>query len=491
MSQSTSVAASLTPSIRKKLAIQVLTKTEPVSHLATQHQVSRKFLYQQQHKADQALDEAFAESADDKAVLFYLPITQDWLLQLILALILICHCSYRGVVELFRDLFDLPVSVGTVHNRLRAAAAKAADINQSQDLSGIKVGLHDEIYQGSQPVLAGVDAASTYCYRLERVESRDEDTWGWYLLETMKQGFNPDYTIADGGVALRAGQTAAMPETPCHGDIFHIQPQFETLANRLARPAQGATSRRLKLEQQIANARLTHRVTRQMRSRLVHAKHLEQALTPLAKDLKTLLQWMSHDVLELAGPPLSVRQDRFDFIVAELKHRECQKHPTIRALRKALHHQRDQLLAFAGVLDQKLADIAERFDTPLPQVRDVCLLYRKRPTSNADWERWNQLHGEISSKFHGLMEAVGEALNQTPRASSLVENLNSCLRNYFFLRRTLGESYLNLLQFFLNHRRFMRSEVAERVGKSPQEVMTGQPHPHWLELLGFTRFQSA
>ena len=89
------------------------------------------------------------------------------------------------------------------------------------------------------------------------------------------------------------------------------------------------------------------------------------------------------------------------------------------------------------------------------------------------------------------MEAVGDALNQTPRASSLVENLNSRLRNYFFLRRTLGESYLNLLQFFLNHRRFMRSEVAERVGKSPKEVMTGQPHPHWLELLGFIRFQSA
>ena len=89
------------------------------------------------------------------------------------------------------------------------------------------------------------------------------------------------------------------------------------------------------------------------------------------------------------------------------------------------------------------------------------------------------------------MEAVGEALKQAPRASSLVENLNSRLRNYFLLRRTLSESYLNLLQFSLNHRRFMRSEVAERVGKSPKEVMTGQPHPHWLELLGFTRFQSA
>ena len=41
----------------------------------------------------------------------------------------------------------------------------------------------------------------------------------------------------------------------------------------------------------------------------------------------------------------------------------------------------------------------------------------------------------------------------TVRASSVVENLNSRLRNYFFLRRHLGPDYLQLLQFFLNHRR--------------------------------------
>ena len=60
--------------------------------------VSRKFLYQQKHKANKALDEAFTDSQDDREVLFYLPVTKTWLFQLILALILICHCSYRGVV---------------------------------------------------------------------------------------------------------------------------------------------------------------------------------------------------------------------------------------------------------------------------------------------------------------------------------------------------------------------------------------------------------
>jgi hypothetical protein len=78
---------------------------------------------------------------------------------------------------------------------------------------------------------------------------------------------------------------------------------------------------------------------------------------------------------------------------------------------------------------------------------------------------------------------------QTPRSSSLVENLNSRLRNYFTLRRHLAGSYLGLLRFFLNHRRFMRSRHAERNGKSPWQVMTGQDHPHWLTLLGLGPIQ--
>ena len=51
-----------------------------------------------------------------------------------------------------------------------------------------------------------------------------------------------------------------------------------------------------------------------------------------------------------------------------------------------------------------------------------------------------------------------ELSDRVVRASSLVENLNSRLRSSFFLRRQLGKDYLTLLQFFLNHRRYLRSE---------------------------------
>ena len=57
-----------------------------------------------------------------------------------------------------------------------------------------------------------------------------------------------------------------------------------------------------------------------------------------------------------------------------------------------------------------------------------------------------------------------------------VADVNSWLRNYFFPRRQLGKDYLTLLQFFLNNRRYLRSEDPTRVGKSPAELLTGEPH---------------
>ena len=64
---------------------------------------------------------------------------------------LICHSSYRGVVELLRDLFDYRISLGTVHNIVHRPVAQARRINQQYDLSTIRIGLLDEIFQAPIP----------------------------------------------------------------------------------------------------------------------------------------------------------------------------------------------------------------------------------------------------------------------------------------------------------------------------------------------------
>jgi hypothetical protein len=483
MDQGVGAAARLPGNDRKDLAVSALARSATVSDLAARHGVSRKFVYQQTHKARAALDDAFTATTCDDAVLFELTVTKIWLRQMIVALALICHSSYRGIVAFLRDLLGVAISVGTVHDVLQSATQQAAVINRQQDLSGIRVGLHDEIFHGGKPVLAGVDAHSTYCYLLVAEAHRDADTWGVHLLDAAEQGLKPDYTIADAGQGLRAGQKAAWGNTPCHGDVFHIQRQCEGLANTLSRLAKGATSRRETLQAK------QDRVSRRnpddgLAAQLALARHTEIQAIGLACDIRTLTRWLSHDVLALAGPALATRQMLFDFIVEELVRREPADPGRIRPLRVALQNQRDNLLAFAGVLDAKLTSLAQAHAIAEPLVREACLLHRLPSTSVVYWQGWNQLRAKLGDKFHRLYDAVSQAMTHTPRSSSLVENLNSRLRTYFTLRRHLGNSYLDLLQFYLNHQCFMRSRCAERQGKSPREVMTGESHPHWLTLLG-------
>jgi hypothetical protein len=70
-------------------------------------------------------------------------------------------------------MFDCDIWASTVHNVLQATVAQARACNERQDLSGIRIGAHDEIFQSGRPVLVGADVASTYCYLLSVEEHRD------------------------------------------------------------------------------------------------------------------------------------------------------------------------------------------------------------------------------------------------------------------------------------------------------------------------------
>src|SRR3954465_7462358 len=370
----------LSESDRKDLAIQALAGSATVSDLAARHGMSRKFVYQQTHKARAALDDAFSPATPDEAVLFELAVTKTWLRQVIVALTLICRSSYRGVMEFLRDLLGLSVSVGYVHDVLQAATRQASAVNAEQDLSGIRVGLHDEIFQGATPVLAGVDARSTYCYLLAAEKRRDADTWGVHLLDVAERGLRPDYTIADAGRGLRAGQEGAWGATPCHGDVFHILRQCQGLAGTLSRLGRGATSRRKVLQSGIGRAG-RNAPDHELIVQLKLARQNEAQANWLARDVRTLVHWLRHDVLALAGPDLATRRELFDFVVAELTAREPEDARRIRSVRVALQNHRDDLLTFAGLLDAELAAIARAHAVPEPLVREACMLHRLPTTS--------------------------------------------------------------------------------------------------------------
>ena len=81
MTQAPSVASSLPPATRQQLAVDMLSKTESVSRMAEQHEVSHKFLYQQKEKATEALEKVFVLPSQESEVLFYSQVTHSWLYQ--------------------------------------------------------------------------------------------------------------------------------------------------------------------------------------------------------------------------------------------------------------------------------------------------------------------------------------------------------------------------------------------------------------------------
>jgi hypothetical protein len=486
----TPAARLLPPPQRQDLALQALAGTRPIAQLAHDHHVSRKFVYQQAAKAENALDTAFTTpDPDADQVLFHLPVTKAWLQQLTLGLILICHCSHRGVVELCRDLFDYSLSLGTVHNFVHRVVALARRRNDTYDLRRVRLGAHDEIFQGDVPVLVGVDVASTFCYLLSQEEHRDADTWGVRLLELQAHGFAPDATIADFGTGLRAGQKQAFPEVPCRGDVFHVLQKLLPVVTFLEHQAYAAMAARSKLEQQQASHE--HRQGRKnlvLVQQLRAARQVEAQAIALAEEVALLTQWLREDILAVAGADSTGRAELYDFVVAELGQRVPLCDHRLRSVWTLLRNQRNELLAFVVALESELVDLATAQQIQVALAWAMLNTQALSAWDETRWQRDAELHKQLGAKYHALSVAVAEVRGRVVRASSVIENLNSRLRGYFFLRRELGSDYLALLQFFLNHRRFLRSEHAERAERSPAELLTGQKHAHWLELLGFTRF---
>ena len=515
-------AARLGPDGRRDLALRVLARDGSLTRLAADTGVSRKFLYTQAARAEDALDAAFETPPADDEVLFRLPVTKRWIHQFVVAQVLIGHSSFRGVIELLRDLFDYTgISLGTVHNIVQEAVTRARDASEAEDLARIRIGAHDARRSGPS---SGADLPGDIPGRkarprrgrreidlllpsVRRRPSRRDDL-GRATLGTRRAGTQP--RLHDRRTKVRfhkavrtvpgrrhgapcgpACGVAGRPVPPvCRqagGDVFHAEAELTKLVSYLENRAKGLTAALGKLERRMERAKKRGRGNT-LSKKLAVTRTEEAKAVELAQDIRTLSEWMQTDILSLAGPALAARRELFDFVVQELRGREPLCPHRIGPVRRTLENQRDDLLAFSGVLDEKLADIARRFAVPSRLVHGICELHgldRNRPYY---WQREAELRRKLRGTFHDIEAAIIEAMADTPRASSIIENLNSRLRNYFFLRRHIGGGYLDLLRFFLNHRRFIRSDRPERVGKTPAELLTGEAHPHWLELLGFEMF---
>ena len=225
-----------------------------------------------------------------------------------------------------------------------------------------------------------------------------------------------------------------------------------------------------------------------MAQRLRRARAACDTAIALADDVRLLGEWLSHDVLAVAGPCYADRYVLFEFIRVELQTRVALCPHRLGPIARLLKNRRDELLAFARALDEELGQIAGAWGVASDGLRRLLHARCRDPHDARRWAEESAVSRQLHGWYYPACRAIDALVAGTIRASSLVENVNGRLRTYFSLRRHLGPDYLNLLQFYLNHHVLERSERPERTGKTPAELLTGQAHRHWLELLGFTRF---
>ena len=476
---------------RKALAIKAIQRKQPISQIAKNNKVSRKFIYHQHAKAIHAVNDAFeTQNEPVEKIIFSLPVTARWLCQLILCLVLHCRGNYRGIQKTLRDAFDYDMSIGKIHNIILDAKIKAHKINMHQDLSSIKLAAQDELFHHNKPAIAGVDIPSLYCYLLSYEDHRDADTWGIHLLDLQKQGFNPTRVIADDAGGLRAAHQLVFPDIPCDADHFHIIKALMDMRRYFRNRLKTAITNANTLEQKLAKAKISHKI-QNYSEQINIAKKEKQHMHYLSQSIDTLVNWMQHDVLNKPGSAPEIRHELFDFILSEFK-QLAQQHPhRIQEVCTTLENQKHLLLAFTGVLNEKFKLIADQFKCPLVKIWQMCELQRCQHSSDAYAVRSLPLQDYFQNKFDEVEDAVFQALDATERTSSIIENLNSRLSSYFFLRREIGHGYLDLLRFYFNHVPFQRSAKEERIKKSPAEILNKRSHPHWLEMLGYERFKKA
>ena len=143
------------------------------------------------------------------------------------------------------------------------------------------------------------------------------------------------------------------------------------------------------------------------------------------------------------------------------------------------------------MLDEKFINISEKYSYPLEKIWELCQLQRYDHNGDAYPIYSLPLQDYFKNDFENVEDAVIEALGSTEKTSSMVENLNSRISKYFFLRQEIGYDFLELLRFYLNHSKFLRSEKEERRGKTPAEILHGEEHPPWLEMLEYQPFKQA
>lgn len=398
--------------------------------------------------------------------------------KMIVSLALDGFASLEGIQRILENNFGKHVSTGKISQILNQAADRAAEFDASIDLSGIRQGANDEIFQCGVPVLTGVDAESTYVYLLQQEGDRSARTWQAAMENCKARSLNLDVSISDFGTGLLSGIPRAFPDARIQPDLFHWMMELGKEVSSLERKAYAMLSEYYRLESALDGRRVHEKTFRKLLS-------LEERLVPALErcdTIQTLYRWLGEmtcyngysyrDTVSLCSWILDCMEETAGKTAGRLSG----------ALAKTRRNLPD-VLVYLERAEEALKAYARGHGYP-PEA--FLLLYRMRgymPASPEYHAADKRVRRILKKAYAGCYLQVQGILDGVRRASSLVENLNGRLRPYMNLKRMVPEKFLTLLKVYFNTKRYRRSRKAERAGKSPLELLTGQGHKDFYDIV--------
>ncbi len=447
---------------------------QSVTAISKEHGVNRTFVYKQKDRIKEIVENEENKHSEKTIIL-----NNQMIKKIIVALMLYCKASTEDTKRLLFDVFDYPVSIGKVSGIINEAADQAEMWNNQQDYENIKDGANDEIFMGNTPILVGVEPRTTYTYLLDKAEKRDAATWEYYLSEKKEeQNLNLETSANDGGLGLRKGIKDAFPDVNIQLDVFHVELDISKAIRFLENCAYKNINEEYKCQKKLLKKNTPENIKK-------YESAVSKANDSIQKydTLFLLYSWIV-TLLAVGGYTYDERAELFEFIIVEIEKLSIKNKYLDKSI-KFMKGNLPEILQFVKKLELDLQNMATEENIPVAALEKMW--EQKRYTSDSG--RYNFLEGEIGtllgSRYEDVCQKFKALVSKIVRASSIVECINSLIRPYLFLKKTVPRKFLALLQFYFNTRKYRRSRRPERVGKSPIEMLTGKSYPNPLETLGY------
>ena len=406
----------------------------------------------------------------------------------IIALALDGHSTLEGIQRLLPVILGPKAkrSIGYISGVLNRAGAFAAEISRTIPLNGIKQGANDEIFDGfDTPVFTGIDAESTFIYLMLPMEDRTAESWQRAMEQLKELGLNLKVAISDAGSGLLSGIRKAFPDADIQIDVFHMLKDLGGEVWRFKKKMLKALRDYYDLESKVHG--IKNQYTDRARRALSDWKKARQDIDAQLEAHDTvncLYRWV-HELLAFSGYTQQEVTELLEWLLEEMygvvKSQNAWK---LMAEIDRFKQRMPAMLLFLGRLFNEFNKAAQKLDVPLDAFKSLYRRLSTRKDSDEYWKLTFAAYDILGDDRFDEIEAAHDAIMLgIKRASSLVENVNSRLRIYMDVKRSLSKNFYSLVQLHMNTKKYRRSRVADRKGRSPVEILTGEEWPEILDLL--------